>query len=304
MEGLTMPETYAVFGDSISTFKGIIPEKNRWYYDSDDTNETGISSPEETWWMQAINALDGTFLSNASFSGSMVQGCGFPAACDPERAQQLVAEDGSMPDNVLVFIGINDYGWGSPEAQAGGGSEAAPTCAAELDLAEVDPAGPADDEAAARFGEAYKQMLENIRAAAPEADIWCITLLPGRVADNSSSTFCYRLRGVDFAEYNLAIQDAAEEVGAKVADVDALGFDYDATDGTHPTKDGMTQLASLVCAAILREKGDEDAFAAIMEGYPQRLRAARFCDLPTCIDCEFSTIEPDEWSCVCAKQLP
>lgn len=299
-----MSETFSVLGNSISTFKGIIPDENRWYYDPEDTNDTGISAPEETWWVQAIKALDGTFLANASFSGSMVQGCGFPAACDPARAQQLLGEDGSQPDNVIVFVGINDYGWGSPEAQAAGGSEAAPLCAAELDFEGVDPAGPASDDAAERFGAAYSQMLANIREAAPNATIWCVTLIPGRVADNPASTFCYRLRGVDFAEYNLAIQDAAEDACVNVADIDALGFEYDTTDGTHPTKAGMTQLASLICAAILREKGDDEAFSAIMGEYPDRLRAARFCDLPTCIDCEFSTIKPDEWSCICAKQLP
>lgn len=298
-----MGESFSILGDSISTFKGIIPAENRWYYDAEDTNGTGVTNPDETWWAQVVKALDGTFLANASFSGSMVQGCGFPAACDPKRAGQILGDDGTAPDNVLVFIGLNDYGWGSPEAQAVGGSEAAPACTAEDDLDDVDPAGPAPDDAAERFGEAYAQMLANIREVAPNATIWCVTLIPGRVAGNPASTFCYRLRGVDFADYNLAIQDAAEDALAKVADIDALGFDYDTTDGSHPTKAGMVQLASLVSAAILREKGDEDAFSAVMSQYPQRLRSARFCDKPTCIGCTFSTIEPDRWSCICAQQL-
>ena len=323
-----MAKTYSVFGDSISTFKGLIPEENHWYYDPDDTNGCGISNAHDTWWMKVIDALDGELLSNASFSGSMVQGCGFPAACDPQRAAQLLSDDMRAPDNVLVFIGINDYGWGSPEAQLAGGSQAAPRCAAlpsklqeeagfdadreavtaadsiiAVDSAQVDPAGDADADAATRFGKAYEQMLRNIKEVAPFAHIWCITLLPGRVADNPRSTFCYRLRGIDIDEYNLAIHDAAESVDARVADVYALGYDYDAIDGTHPNKEGMVQLASLVYAAICKELGDDASMEAIMSEYPERLRSARFCSKPTCVGCEFSDIGPDHWSCVCAGQL-
>lgn len=32
-----MAASYSVLGDSISTFKGVVPPENRWYYDAGGT---------------------------------------------------------------------------------------------------------------------------------------------------------------------------------------------------------------------------------------------------------------------------
>lgn len=298
-----MQKTYSVLGDSISTFKGVVPDENRWYYDAADTNRTGVTSPGQTWWMHVIEGEGGALAANASFSGSMVQGDGFPAACDPKRARQLRGADAKQPNVVLVFIGVNDYGWASPEAQFVGGSEAAPKHPAYDDLSHVDPAGPAPSDAVAKFARAYADMLANVRAVAPDAEVWCATIPPGRVSGNAESTFCYRLRGIDIDEYNDAIRAAAAASGARVADMAALGFDYDATDGTHPNEEGMRQLATLFRASMRHAAGDEAGRDALMQGYPRRLRSSRFCDKPSCVGCEFSAITPTSWSCVCRKQL-
>ena len=297
-----MAKTYSVLGDSISTFEGAIPAGNRCYYDAADTNGTGVTLQDETWWARVIAAEDAELLANASFSGSMVQGDGFPAARDESRARQLLGGDGRAPDAVLVFIGINDYGWGSPEAQVVGGSEAAPKCVDAAAFPDVNPSGPAPADAVQRFECAYSEMLANVREVAPNAEIWCVTLLPGRMAGHAKGAFCYRLRGADLEEYNEAIRNAAEQAGARVADVAELGFDYDASDGTHPTKEGMVQLAALVRAAMCKAR-DDDGCAASLAGYPQRLRSARFCDKPSCIGCEHASITRDRWSCICADRL-
>lgn len=298
-----MAKTYSVLGDSISTFEGVVSADNRCYYDAADTNGTGVASQDETWWSRVIDAEDGELLANASFSGSMVQGDGFPAGRHPSRANQLLGDDGCAPDAVLVFIGINDYGWGSPEAQVVGGSEAAPK-GASYDLDGVDPAGGADDDAAERFEAAYAEMLANVREVAPYAEIWCVTLLPGRMARHAKGAFCYRLRGIDIDDYNEAIRNAAENAGALVADVAELGFDYDAADGTHPTKEGMVQFAALVEAAMCKARDDEEGYAAVMRSYPERLRSSRFCDKLSCVGCPHASITDTRWSCVCADRLP
>lgn len=299
---LAMAKTYSVLGDSISTFEGAVPAENRCYYDAADTNGTGVTSQDETWWARVIDAEDGELLANASFSGSMVQGDGFPAGRHPSRANQLLGDDGRAPDAVLVFIGINDYGWASPEAQFAGGSEAAPK-GASYDIEDVDPAGGAPGDAAERFEAAYAEMLANVLEVAPYADIWCVTLLPGRMARHAKGAFCYRLRGADLEEYNEAIRNAAEQAGARVADVAELGFDYDAADGTHPTKGGMVQLAALVEAAMCKARDDEEGYAAVMRSYPERLRSSRFCDKPSCVGCPHASITRERWSCMCADRL-
>lgn len=299
---LAMAKTYSVLGDSISTFEGAVPAENRCYYDAADTNGTGVTSQDETWWARVIDAEDGELLANASFSGSMVQGDGFPAGRHPSRANQLLGDDGRAPDAVLVFIGINDYGWASPEAQFAGGSEAAPK-GASYDLEDVDPAGGAPGDASERFEAAYAEMLANVREVAPYAEIWCVTLLPGRMARHAKGAFCYRLRGADLEEYNEAIRNAAENAGARVADVAELGFDYDAADGTHPTKEGMVQLAALVEAAMCKARDDEEGYVAVMRSYPERLRSSRFCDKPSCVGCPHASITRERWSCMCADRL-
>ena len=93
-------------------------------------------------------------------------------------------------------------------------------------------------------------MLSSLRIAYPDTRVWCMTLLPGRAHDLARPSFCYRLRGLDIEDYNRQIRDAARATSCFVADVAALGFDYDASDGTHPTALGMSQLAAMTLAAM------------------------------------------------------
>lgn len=242
-------KTFSIMGDSISTFEGCVPDGYTLFYNDERLERSGVLRPEDTWWSHAVRALGGTVLADSAWSGSMVEGAGFPAASSPERAAALLGPDGQAPDAVLVFIGINDYGWGGAEAQAAGRSHAMPRC---IDPATVPEqiAGAAPADAAERFGAAYRTMLRNIRAAAPKAAVYCITLLPGRTHGVDHPEFCYRLRGHHLDEYNAAIRDAAAAEGCRVADVRAFGRDYDSLEGTHPTNLGMRQFASMVVRAM------------------------------------------------------
>lgn len=256
-------KTFSIMGDSISTFEGCVPDGYTLFYNDERLERSGVLRPEDTWWSHAVRALGGTVLADSAWSGSMVEGAGFPAASSPERAAALLGPDGQAPDAVLVFIGINDYGWGGAEAQAAGRSHAMPRC---IDPATVPEqiAGAAPADAAERFGAAYRTMLRNIRAAAPEAAVYCITLLPGRTHGVDHPEFCYRLRGRHLDEYNAAIRDAAAAEGCRVADVRTFGRDYDSLEGTHPTNLGMRQFASMVVRAM--QLADETGAGATSAG--------------------------------------
>lgn len=286
-----MGKLISVFGDSISTFEGVTVAGNRTYYDAADTNGTGVTRPEDTWWGQVIEREGGTLLANAAFSGGMVAGAGFPAARAPERARQILGTAGETPDEVLVFIGINDYGWGSARAQARGGSEAAPGGPVAQE-AGFEP-GLAPAGALQEFALAYDEMLENLRAAAPEAIVRCLTLLPGRVAGSAQPTFCPQLRGISVDDYNRAIKGAAVANGCQVADVAAFGLDYEASDGTHPTAHGMRQLAELAWAAITGGQPDPSLFAGMASGNP--------CERAAGVGCPFAQNTGTKWSCVCQR---
>lgn len=331
-------KTFSIMGDSISTFEGCVPDGYTLFYNDERLERSGVLRPEDTWWSHAVRGLGGTVLADSAWSGSMVEGAGFPAASSPERAAALLGPDGQAPDAVLVFIGINDYGWGGAEAQAAGRSHAMPRC---IDPATVPEqiAGAAPADAAERFGAAYRTMLRNIRAAAPKAAVYCITLLPGRTRDVDHPEFCYRLRGHHLDEYNAAIRDAAAAEGCRVADVRAFGRDYDSLEGTHPTNLGMRQFASMVVRAMqladsaeassasanggrrcVRDVGDADvAEADAAEGITVGAQpeianpaldlrdfcgapeSAQLCDAPTCIGCPHAANTGNQWLCRCLK---
>lgn len=303
-EGAKRP-ALAIMGDSISTFAGCNPEGYDVYYEGPQCEKTGVRKPSDTWWAQVAAYMDASILSNASFSGSMVSGAGFPAACSPQRIDALRTANG-VPDAVLLFMGINDYGWGSAAAQAAGRSKATPRV---LDLDEIEPriAGRAAQGALEEFAQAYGETLAAIKRAYPRCDVWCCTLCPGRLVGRDTTTFAWRFRGLALDEYNDAIRQQARLHECFVADVRALGYDYEAIDGTHPTRRGMAQFAALVIDAINAEghfpqgpnaSRERDLCATQFE---QRERSECRCERESCIACPHAKATGNAWFLVCEK---
>ena len=308
-QAMTEKRLFSILGDSISTFEGCNPEGFRVFYESERLEATGVLAPQDTWWAQVVGALDGELLANGSYSGSMVEGAGFPAGNSAERIAAL-ARDGQTPDVILVFIGINDYGWGGADAQAAGRGNALPVCLDAVALGEEREPGLAPADAAERFGAAYEAMLARMRAAYPCAEIWCCTLCPGRVVGRDGSTFAYRLRGVHLDAYNAAIRNAAARQGCRVADVGALGRDYEGLEGTHPTARGMRQFAALVLRAMEadRASGASTVLAeSIVEAATSPAAAtdappsAETCEEPSCIGCPHAGATGSQWLLACNR---
>lgn len=289
----------SILGDSISTFEGMNPEGFLVYYQGERCQATGVLDVADTWWAQVAERLGATVLANGSYSGSLVEGAGFPAGSSERRIAALAA-DGTAPDAVIVFMGINDYGWGGAAAQAAGRGNALPETL-DLDAIEQRTAGSAPAEAARLFSDAYGLLLDRIAEAYPHAQTTCCTLCPGRVAGSSRPTFAFNLRGVPFDAYNDAIRAQARAHGCRVADVRAQGFDYEAVDGTHPTARGMRQLAQLV----LRSLGETDAAQAddpAAEGlFDEALRSEEICPDRSCIGCAHARSTGSKWLLVCDK---
>ena len=103
-EAMAGKRRFSILGDSISTFEGCNPTGFRVFYEGERCAATGVREPRDTWWAQVVDALGGELLANGSFSGSMVEGAGFPAGDSAERVAAL-ARDGQAPDAVLVFMG-------------------------------------------------------------------------------------------------------------------------------------------------------------------------------------------------------
>ena len=292
----------SVMGDSISTFEGTNPDGYAVFYEGERCAETGVRTVADTWWMQVIDALGGTLLANAAWSGSMVEGAGFPAGNSDERVAAL-GRDGHAPDDVLVYYGTNDYGWGSAEAQAAGRASSVPFCLVrEGRLPELAEPGLAPTDAAEAFGTAYAQMLARIRTAYPDARVWCLTLAPGRVRGLEQSTFPRAYRGATWKAYNDAICHAAAKNGCSICDIAALGYDYEGIEGTHPTALGMRQLAwmTLACLQAAGENvnvGDYPGGALFTATDP--------CDEPgkPCVGCPHALATGARWMHVCQRRM-
>ena len=64
-------KSISILGDSLSTFKGYIPEGNAVYYPNTNNDVTAV---EQTWWMQLINSSNAVLDTNNSWSGAKVSG--------------------------------------------------------------------------------------------------------------------------------------------------------------------------------------------------------------------------------------
>lgn len=287
----------SILGDSISTFEGCNPEGFLVYYQGERREQTGVRAPADTWWFQVAEHLGARVLANSSFSGSLVEGAGFPAGSSQKRIDALAA-DGERPDAIIVFMGINDYGWGGAGAQAAGRGNAVPET---LDLSTIDEsvASLAASDAIARFQEAYELLLRRLRATYPHAEVWCCTLCPGRVAGSKRSTFAWNLRGAPFDGYNEAIRTSVREHGCNLVDLQAFGMDYEAIDGTHPTTRGMRQLSGMV--AHVMEGGIADADALPDGLFDETLRSMKRCAHRCCVGCPAARSTANSWLLVCER---
>lgn len=289
---------FSVMGDSISTLAGVTPAGWRVHYGG-EAHVPGVADVADTWWGQVIERCGGHLVASSSFSGSVVEGFGFPAGNSDERVAALRGADGELPDVVLVLMGINDYGWGGGCNQVLGGSLSASATREELPLScEFEPVG--GEQTLRRFEAAYAEMLARIGELASDAEIWCVTLCPATHPDPALPCFKYRIRGIDLDAYNDAIRASAAGAGAWVADIRTFGIAYDAVDGCHPSARGMTQIADMVLARMVEDGPVE--LPASCAGAP---RAVRTCDR-CCADCPLDDTTLERWGIVCAGpgQLP
>jgi len=133
-------KSFAIIGDSISTFKNYIPSgfASFYPYPTADVNDVN-----KTWWMQAINKIGGTLFSNNSYSGTCVAPNTGNETSSKARLEHTLLSD-QAPDVILIFIGAND-------------------CASKyVDYSE--------------FYRGYKMMLDHLQILCPESELVLCTL--------------------------------------------------------------------------------------------------------------------------------
>lgn len=151
-----MPTRLGILGDSISTFKGIIPSDHRTYYPTTNVACKDVDAWEKTYWGHLINDYWHCELDvNSAWSGSCV------ADGDPTVVRTPFVKRCSLfknPDVIIVFGGTND-------------------CQTErmIGLGEFDYTSSLDKlNTYRRFRESYIWVIKTLQANYPEAQLICI----------------------------------------------------------------------------------------------------------------------------------
>ena len=221
---------FSVLGDSISTLWGYTEPQDATFYDLYKRHELGILTPSDTWWGRVIELLGAQLLVNNSISGSTVVKISPDAAglygCSDERTASL-SRDGINPDVIMVFLGINDWGYGVPMRQ------------------------DYESEAGAKsiFAPAYEIMIKKLKENYPDAEIWCFTLPTSVWRANEQFRFPLRRYGKHINDFCEVIREIALKYSCRVIDL-YQGEPHDTIDGYHPNREGMITLADYVISIL------------------------------------------------------
>ena len=212
-----MPKKYklSILGDSISTYEGVSndgsAEATLWQ------NPVFYRDPfplEKTYWSLLLSRFGWEICVNNSYSGGNLTGRGDPIS-GVERASHLARADGTAPDAVLVFMGINDLGRGiAPEV----------------------------------FAADYRRTLEIIREKHPDAMLICVTL-PDR-----HPYFKPRCEDFNRAIREAAKAMGERVILADLFQSPLRNDTYyfNTVDGLHPDEDGMRMIARVIEDAVVK----------------------------------------------------
>lgn len=227
-------KTLSILGDSISTYLNWIPSGNRNFYTGENC---GVTSVNQTWWKRAIDRFGMTLSLNNSWSGSRVTtSAGESSAGCGTRSSDL----GTSPDVIIVYMGVNDFN-------------------NEIGLGTYDGTGDIPT-ATTTFREAYGVMLNNIKTAYPNAEIFCATLT---IEENNGNVGDPEINdaGVPLTTFNDAIKQIAEAFNAKVIDLYNCGITYATLPtymGDYSTETGKALHPNADGHALIAQKAMED----------------------------------------------
>lgn len=203
----------SILGDSVSTYRGVSNDEtanstirfNPVYY--------GDPFPlERTYWMRLINAYGMKLCVNNSWSSGNLSGMDDPDS-GVNRACHLARDDGEMPDYIIVFMGLNDFGRYVP--------------------VEI-------------FAADYARTLQIIRENYPDAKVCCVNL-PDRNPNWRAETQLYNQAisdAVENAGDNFFIADLFNSA------LHTYIYYKNTLDGLHPDEDGAGMIADVLIDAF------------------------------------------------------
>ena len=208
----------SILGDSISTYKGVSNDAS--------ANSTLFYNPffykepfplEKTYWKRLMDSLGLTLCVNNSRSGGNLSGEAHTES-GVNRADNLHKDDGTLPEFIIVFMGINDLG------------------------RRVSPSV---------FSADYEKTLMKLSKRYPNTKVCCVNL-PDRDALMKNQTKIFNSAIED------AVRSAGDNFFiADLFHSPLNNDDYymNTVDGLHPDEDGMRMIAEVILSAINKSCG-------------------------------------------------
>ena len=223
--------TFAVYGNSISTYYDFLPSGYAVYYTAARELEAGMQLGD-TYWMQLSRTSGMTFLVNSSWSGSRVSSDNGEAV-SPFLSTARVTSIGryGVPDVILIAGGTNDWGW------------------ARCKLGNYSTGPVYDDSTTFRGG--YAMMLYRLQRKYPNAKIVCLSIFPRSQGYAATNT-----QGWTQAQGNASIKKIAQDFGCYYIDCTTVAWSSDwgryTIDQLHPRPAGCTLLADCIRKGLIK----------------------------------------------------
>jgi len=247
-------KTISILGDSISTYANVSNNtsynttigSNKVYYKVG--NSYGVSLAD-TWWQQTIDTLDLELLVNNSWSGSAIyQEYAGTVGAYINRCVNLHNDNEANPrdpDIIAVFLGTNDFHLSDGSVSALGATPDYSTLITE------GADGTYTYQTPTTIAEAYAIMLQKITVRYPDAELYCLSLLP--LENMNTSTEANRMT------YNAMFQSIAEHYDATYVNQyqdsgitgHSINFDHYMANALHPNAAGMDAMTNCFISALL-----------------------------------------------------
>lgn len=111
-------KNFIIFGDSYSTFPGVVPEGFHVYYTGKRDSEPDLKDATELWWHLLMSETNSNVVQNNSFSGSTICNMGRFGECSETTSfiarLNKLAKDGFFKENEIntVFVlGATNDSW-------------------------------------------------------------------------------------------------------------------------------------------------------------------------------------------------
>ena len=224
--------TFAVLGNSISTYYDYLPSGYAVYYTQDREKNYGIQV-NDTWWMQLSRMSGLTFLANASWSGSRVAADVLnnnSPFLSNHRVKAL--SRAGVPDFIFIAGGTNDWS------------------RAQVPLGQYRTENFTDSVS---FRGAYQRLLWKLTTWYPQTKVICLSIFPRGNGLNEQNA-----QGWSQADANASIRYIAQQFGQYYIDCTSVAWASNwnlyTLDKLHPSAAGASLLATHIYEKMLSQR--------------------------------------------------